>query len=383
MIGTRGWAALASAVLAAGVAAGCGSSSSLAGDPAPATSEAVVAVALSHLTPQPYSISYREPGAPIDDMGTKDPSLGGVLRWKPDPDWTLDVQVQPVPEDFPTCKQRGCVQLGDADLTWQDGGEDAPPAFTVSVVRDGELRTVSYEGGMEGDPRTSLLPFDLMELEEIVTDPAFSRETTTGAVEAGAKLAKDGVEGSRVEPRRLREPPPAPKTTPRALAAAVSEYLAQMGQDDLIRSGRADTFVEPGGVVKDAVWVSLTLRYGLTLHVTVIDSVDKDLNACQPTLTCWDWDGSVHAGREGLGGAFGIFEGHAVHTWLEGAGVHATTEDWFLGAEVGDHARMMQMDAASLAGLDGARGAEGIEGISPETTPELVEAGEKLAWFRD
>jgi hypothetical protein len=217
MIGHRQWAALGSAVLAAGVATGCGGAVPASGDPAPATSQALVAVALSHLTPQPYSIEYREPGAPIDDMGTTDPSLGGLLRWKPDPDWTLDVQVQPVPKQFPTCEQRGCVSLGGADLTWQDGGEDAPPALTVSVVRDDELRSVSYEGGMEGDPRTSLLPFDLMELEEIVTDPAFSLKSTTEAVEAGDNLAKDGVTGSRVKPRRLREPVAEPKAS-KALA---------------------------------------------------------------------------------------------------------------------------------------------------------------------
>jgi hypothetical protein len=95
MIGQRGWAVLGSAALVAGMTAGCGTEVSdlQGGDPAPATSEALVAVALSHLTPQPYSIKYREAGAPIDDIGTKDPSLGGLLRWKPDPDWTLDVQV--------------------------------------------------------------------------------------------------------------------------------------------------------------------------------------------------------------------------------------------------------------------------------------------------
>ena len=342
-----------------------------------------MAVALSHLTPQPYEIQFRVPGAPIDDMGTKDPSLGGGLRWKPDPDWTLDVQVQPAPEEFPNCDKRDCVALGEADLTWQEGNEDAPPALTVSVVRDGELRSVSYEGGMQGDPRTSLLPFDLMELEEIVTDPAFSRETTTGAVEAGERLARDGVAGSRVKLQRLREPEPAPKTTPRALAAAVGEYFARMGQEDVIRSGRADVFVEPGGAVEDAVGVSLELRYGLTLHVSVIDSEGKALNACQPTLTCWDWDGSLHAGREGLGGAFGIFEGHAVHTWLEGSGVHATTEDWFLQSSPDDHARTLQMDAAALAALDGGGGSEGVEGVGPETTPQLVTAGDELSWFQD
>jgi hypothetical protein len=223
MIWQRGWVVLGSAALVAGLTGGCGTTASdpHAGDPAPATSEAVVAVALGHLTPQPYSIEYREPGALIDDMGTKDPSIGGLLRWKPDPDWTLDVQVQPVTDDFPGCSERECVELGAATLTWQDGSEDNPGTLAVWVVRDGELRSVGFEGiGIDGDPRATELPLDLNELEEIVTDPAFALETTTAAVEAGEQLSRDGVEGSRVEPTALLEPDPAPRTTPRALAAA-------------------------------------------------------------------------------------------------------------------------------------------------------------------
>ena len=376
-------AAAAATVVAAGLLTGCGGDDLHAGKPAKATSQALVAVALSHLTPQPDEIEYREAGAPIDDMGTKDPSLGGLLRWKPDPDWTLDVQVQPVPKDFPSCEKRSCVPLGDADLTWQEGSEDAPPALVVSVVRGGELRSVGYEGGMEGDPRMSLLPFDLRQLAEIVTDPAFSFTTTTAAVAAGERLAKDGVTASRVKPQRLEEPPPAPRTTPRALAAAVQAHLSRMGYEDLILSGRPDTFEEPGGPVEDAVGVSLRLRYGLTLHVTVIDSEDTDLVKCQPTLTCWPWDGAVFAGRKGLGAAFANFEGHTVHVWLQGRGVHATTEQWFLQSSPGERARTVQMDVDALAALDGEQGAEGFEGVAPETTPGLVAAGEKLTWFHD
>lgn len=354
------------------------------GKPAHATSEALVAVALSHLTPEPYSIDYREQGAPIDDMGTQDPSLGGLLRWKPDPDWTLDVQVQPVPKDLPSCEERGCVPLGDADLTWQEGSEDAPPALVVSVVRDGELRSVGYEGGMEGDPRTSLLPFDLMELEEIVTDPAFSLETTTSAVEAGEQLARDGVHGSRVKATRLHEPPPAPATTPRSLAAAVQQVFVAQGSPHLIRSGRPDLFAEPAGTVSPtAVGLALELEHGLTLHVTMLDSTDRALSSCQPSLRCWRFDGSVLVGREGLSGVLSRAEDHTVHAWLEGPGVHAVSQGWFLGEDFAEPASVSQGLAMRVAALDGENGAAGVEGIAPETTPELVAAGKKLAWFHD
>ncbi|WP_147384751.1 hypothetical protein [Nocardioides cavernaquae] len=377
MIWQRGWVVLGSAALVAGLTGGCGTTASdlHAGGPAPATSEAVVAVALSHLTPQPYSIEYREPGAPIDDVGTKDPSIGGLLRWKPDPDWTLDVQVQPAREGVAVCSERDCVELGAATLTWQDGGEDNPGTLSVWVVRDGELRSVDFEGiGIDGDPRATELPFDLNELEEIVTDPAFALETTTAAVEAGEQLARDGVEGSRVEPTALREPDPAPRTTPRALAAAVQEFLDGAGEPRLIRSGRADTFVEPGGAVEDGWGIALGLRHGLTLHVTVFGEAGDDITRCQPTLTCWPWDGTVHAGRDGLSGTFYSTDAHSVHVWLEGAGVDAITHEWFLEAERRDHIRWVQ---AMLSGLGAA------DGVGVETTPELVSAGEKLTWFQD
>ncbi|WP_188783233.1 hypothetical protein [Nocardioides phosphati] len=363
--------------------AACGGPDVHAGKPVAATSEALVAVALSHLTPNPDEIEYRRAGEPIDDMGTTDPSLGGVLRWKPDPDFVMDVQVQPTPKGFTACSEiYTCAKLGKAELAWQDGGEDAPPYLKVFVVRDGELRSVGYEGGMTGDPRTSLLPFDLRELEQIVTDPAFSMTTTEGAVEAGKELAHDGVKGSRVRPMRLAEPAPPPRTTPRSLAAAVQAHLVQAGEPHLVRSGRAGVFAEPGGTPEPAVGVTLALRHGLTMHVTVIDADDEDVDRCQPTLACWPWDGVLHAGREGLGGSFAHHDGYSVHAWLEGAGVHATRNAWFLSAERGHHAQWIQLDVAGLASLDG-EDQDGPEGVSPRTTPELVRAGEKLTWFHD
>jgi hypothetical protein len=363
----------------------CGGPDVHAGKPVAATSEALVAVALSHLTPNPDEIEYRKAGEPIDDMGTTDPSLGGVLRWKPDPDFVMDVQVQPTPKGFIACSEiYTCAKLGKADLAWQDGGEDAPPHLKVFVVRDGELRSVGYEGAMEGDPRTSLLPFDLRELEQIVTDPAFALTTTTSAVEAGRALAHDGVKGSRVEPTRLAQPAPLPPTTPRSLAAAVQLSFVQDGRPHAITGGRPTTFSEPAGPVDHAVGVDLTLRHGLTLHVLVIGSGDKALNACQPTLTCWTIDGSRQAGREGLSGTFAAFEGgYAVHSWLEGPGVHAGRHGWFLDVETGIPASDLQLEASKLARLDGEGGADGRAGIRPTTTPALVAAGDALTRFHD
>lgn len=108
--------------------------------------------------------------------------------------------------------------------------------------------------------------------------------------------------------------------------------------------------------------------------MTVLSEPGDDVTRCQPTLTCWPWDGNVHAGREGLAGTFYSDEEHAAHVWLEGAGVHAGTHEWFLGAERRDHIRWVQ---AMISGLGNAGG------VGAETTPELVAAGAELTWFHD
>lgn len=177
--------------------AGCGEPVDEAADPdagraVPATSESLVAVALRHLTPVPDGIEFRAPGADIDDTGTKDPSLGGVLRWRPDPDWTLDVQVQPTPPDYEPCTGERCGEVDGAQLAWSVAVEDAPGYLRVYVVRDGELRSVGFESYGAGDPRGKKLFVDLDELAAIVTDPAFSLQTTQAAVDAGERLREDG-----------------------------------------------------------------------------------------------------------------------------------------------------------------------------------------------
>ncbi len=158
------------------------------GERVAATSGALVAVALSHLTPAPDGIELREPGADIDDMGTKDPSLGGLLRWRADPDWSLDVQVQPTPRDHRPCSGPRCAEIDGAELSWYEPGEDAPGYLRVAVVRGGELRSVGFESYGAGDPRGQELFVDLDELAAIVTDPAFSLQTTQAAVDAGERL---------------------------------------------------------------------------------------------------------------------------------------------------------------------------------------------------
>ncbi len=173
--------------------AACGQTGAAAiGDddtPAKATPEALVAVALSHLTPDPDEIELYRADDEVDDLGTTSPWIGGQLRWDPDPDWTLSLRVQPEPTDFRPCAVATCADLDDATLSWQPPGEDAPGYLTVYVVRDGELRSIGYEGyGVTGDPREEELPMDLHELADIVTDSRYALTTTQGAVDAGEQV---------------------------------------------------------------------------------------------------------------------------------------------------------------------------------------------------
>ena len=357
--------------------AACGGADLHAGEPAHATSESLVAVALSHLTPEPDQIELREAGAPIDDMGTPDPSLGGLLRWKPDPDWTLDVQVQPVPEDRPSCAQLGCVPLGDAELSWQEGSEDAPPALTVSVVRDGELRSVGYEGGMEGDPRTSHLPFELEELEEIVTDPAFSFDTTTAAVEAGAKL-RASLPQTRAAEREREAWEQAPVMTPRALAAEVEKNLREVnGLEDVVVAGRKSVFREPAGVPKGAWGIELTLRDRTRLHVTMLPEPDPSASACQPTLHCEKVHQSddVLAWRSDLAGVFRSDAKRNVHIWVEGPRVRRVDRRMLEDVPMTDPTRAVLLAALLYLPDD--------PGLAWKTDDATIRASEKLTWFHD
>ncbi|MDO7869093.1 hypothetical protein [Nocardioides jiangxiensis] len=370
--------AVTAALVAAGILTSCGGTDLHSGTSAAATSEALVAVALSHLTPEPDEIQLREAGAPIDDMGTKDPSLGGLLRWKPDPDWTLDVQVQPVPKDGPSCARLGCVPLGDAELSWQEGSEDAPPAFTVSLVRGGELRSVAYEGGMEGDPRTSRLPVDLKELEEIVTDPAFSFHTTTAAVEAGVKL-RASLPANKAAEREQREWEAAPVMTPRALAATVEKDLREVsGLQDAIVSGRESVFREPGGPLPDGTWgIALTLRDRTRIHVTMLPEPDPSSSACQPALHCTKVPQSddVLAWRSDLAGVFRSDEKRNVHIWVEGPRLRRLDRRALEDVPATDPARAALLAALHYLPDDPA--------LAWKTTRAMIRAGDELTWFHD
>lgn len=163
------------------------------GGPAAATPEALVAVALSHLTPDPDRIELHTRDDAIDDVGTKSPYIGGMLSWNPDPDWYLDLRVQPskATAGCPADALPNCAEYDGATLTWQDANEDAPAGMTLVVVRDGERRSVATEAYGDGDPRKDYhLPASLHELASIVTDPAFALRTTQGAVDAGKDVRK-------------------------------------------------------------------------------------------------------------------------------------------------------------------------------------------------
>lgn len=172
--------------------AACGSSDAIGSDtsPAKATPEALVAVALDHLSQSPDGIELYRADEPVDDLGTLSPWIGGQLRWRSDAGWSLSVRVQPA-GGFDPCEGRTCDDVGDARISWQEAAEDAPGYVTVFVEREGELRSVGFEGGFEGDPRDEELFVDLDELAAIVTDPAFALTTTQGAVEAGEALDLD------------------------------------------------------------------------------------------------------------------------------------------------------------------------------------------------
>lgn len=362
--------------------AACGEKApTLAGEPAEATPQALVAVALSHLTPEPDAIEFYDKDDEVDDRGTTSPWIGGQLSWDPDPDWSLSLRVQPAPADYDGCSEdvtHTCTERGGATLTWQASSEDNPGYLTVSVVEDDELRSVGYEGGGidAAAAGNDDLPVDLDELVAIVTDPAFALETTSGAVEAGKDVAKQAVrlraEERRKEKERREASPPG--TTPRSLAAYVMDRLTDMDERLVATSGREQTFPEPGREVLDGWGIELTLEDDVKLHVTVIGAMGSYYNTCLRTLTCWTERGRVLLGRDGLAGMFHQRRDGSVHVWVEGAGVRPTGPRYFDTLPTKDRAQGVVQ--AALVLVDDTS-------IGSTTTDEWIEAGEELDWWKD
>jgi hypothetical protein len=363
--------------------AACGQEAGAIADddtPAKATPEALVAVALDHLTPEPDHIELASADDEIDDQGMTSRSIGGLLRWDPDPDWTLSLGVEPTPKDFDPCDRRTCADLGAAKLSWQEPGDDAPGYLSVYVVRDGEVRSVGYESYGSGDPRKAHLAADLDELVAIVTDPRYALTTTQGAVDAGRTLRASLPQTKKAE-REREKWEQAPVMTPRVLAAEVEKSFREVsGVSDVIASGREAVFREPGGGPVAGAWgIELTLRDQTRVHVTMLPEPDAASSGCQPTLRCRQQPESdnVLAVRADLGGVFRSDARRNVHIWVEGPRVKDLTFERLDTSTIATDLVTRELQAALATLPDD-------PAIAFKVTDEtMIRAGQELTWFHD
>lgn len=257
----------------------------------PATSRALVAVALTHLDVEPTF--YESLDRPDLDFGKG--TLGGHIRHGGDEVSNsngLRVSVTPTTKPPHECtKGAECVVIpsdqGKLTVAWQEEQPEEDPGFVSVVLQRGdELAWVQQsDESITGDPRKQDLKVSVDEMIAIVEDPAFSLMTRQAAVDAGEKLS----------PWRGEEPssdPPAPDAKPwtlRALAVIANEHV------DRSTKFSASEFVEPRGPAGRGRGVHV--EWGNTSYdVLVVEDPDlPDAIACPADWECADGDGVTYA----------------------------------------------------------------------------------------
>lgn len=189
----RGWVLVPAALILL-LVAGAVTSHTLRPDrsPAPATREALAAVAVDVLDIEPTSYD------PDLDL-----AYGVRVSWHPYDGGPLDeahsvyldIEPQEDTADLSCDNNEACAlwRVGDGtvQLTWQDVIPESDPGLIKLIyATDGELRSLRYHGAdITEDPRTSEdLPISVSELTEVITDDRFASVTTQEMVET--ELAK-------------------------------------------------------------------------------------------------------------------------------------------------------------------------------------------------
>lgn len=378
----RPWVPLAAAAATVGAVLGATAWLTLgeADEPQPAgaldqatTPAALVAIALDHISVEP---SYYEA-----QNRSQDPGVSAAIRFGADGEYDGDQLSLYVIEgsgpDWGACNEYddGCATIatntGDVTLSWQElEPEEDPGIVYVSQERDDGFAMVGYSGrSILGDPREQTLPVSVEEMVEIVSDPAYGPVTTAEYAAAAERIDWDFRAGETAGDGSGQI-----NSTGSSLAAAVEEHLRDEGLGDRILSGREAAFVEPAGEVTEGFGIEVRLEGGYTLYVNVFAAEGQRFLACQPTLTCWDFEGLTLVGRAGLAGAFRSDTSATVHTWVEGPGIDPDGPASFgLGNDVvtGPVADLL----AATARLANA------PGIALFTEQQWLDAGDQVTWF--
>ncbi len=298
------------------------------GDPAPATSRALVAVALSHIDEKPKYLEEL-----WLDEGDPEGVLGADIRFEED----FLVRAYVAPEGEPRCTgSTECVtedtDAGEVTISWQLLEPEEDPGYVdVSLQTDDEFRLVHFSGpGIEQDPRDLDLPIvSVDDLVAIVTDHAYGLTSTEQAVEAG-----EGIEDWPGEPEVVGEEEVTEPTyadwTPRALAAWAGIRLPRV-----LEAGPM-TLVEPVRVRKRGTAVTLRLPSGALVHVVLLPTPDAR-NICPEGFECWE-EGTpedqlemMYGTRDGLAFVFADRDNFAVRVYVEDPGLHVDSRADFDG----------------------------------------------------
>jgi hypothetical protein len=165
------------------------------GPKVPATSRALVAVAMTHLDVEPtFFEALDDPDA---DYGKG--ALGGLIRHSGKDVFdsnVLRLTVTPTTKAPEICEEAySCVvtqtEQGKLTIGWQEEEpEEDPGILSVFLQREDELVWLEQsDEPIEGDPRKQDLKVSVDDMIAIAEDPALSLMTTPAAIDAGEKLS--------------------------------------------------------------------------------------------------------------------------------------------------------------------------------------------------
>lgn len=329
------------------------------GPKAPATSRALVAVALTHIDVEPtYFESLRRP-----DLDYGKGTLGGIIQDGREDNWPDSLVVAATPEGrSPRCGDAlkcDVTQTGQGELTigWVLESPEEDPGFViVHLEREDEMVQVQYSGpAIHGDPRKQDLKISVTDMVAIVEDPAFSLTTRQAAVDAGEKLKPWKGE-------KPSSPPPAPDGEPWTLRALAVVAKDEMWVPD--EFGESE-FVEPSGPTGKGrgIW----FRSGKTTYDVLIveDPELPEAIACPVGWECFDGDGATYAWKGNDGAILRDRGDFVVRAWV---------------TDNSSRIDKLEFYEDSLARLDALTA---DERTSPLMSPELIKQGEQFDAWKD
>jgi len=265
----------------------------------PATSAALMAVALEHVDPEPDHFEALQ--LPEQEPGT----LGGDARFDAGEgeDGNL-LRVMAVPgQSEERCEVSTCdtveTDRGTVTIGWQELQPEEDPGIVFAVLQLEDQYLLAHQGGpgIMRDPRELDLPISVEDMVAIVSDPRFGLTTTQDALDSGANLSDFPRDGEEPPDPNLEVPNLVP-WTPQGLALLVEDQVGN------VRSAGRSAFREPAGPTGAARGTTAELADGRVVDLLLVEQPDGGSLACPVGWSCVQGNGVTHAWTEGSAAVF-------------------------------------------------------------------------------